>query len=349
VGEHPWRERLWHSLIVALYRSGRQADALTAYQQARQRLESELGLEPSAELQQLERDVLRQEVATVVAPAPRHNLPAPTTRLVGREREVAEVEALLRSHRLVVLTGMGGSGKTRLSIDVAQRQVEKLPHGVWLVDLAAVTDPELVSSAVGSALSVADAAHAPLEALVEHARGLEMLILLDNCEHLVSACADVTTALLRECPDVRVLATSRVALGVYGEVDYPVDPLPAPDVDADVGALRESPAVELFCERAAAMRRDVIDDDDALLVIAEICRDLDGLPLAIELAAARARALSLQEVSARLDDRFRFLRAWQRVRHALVARHNRDPRLTTCRASHRAGAHSHLVLPSAAA
>src|SRR3954447_26162733 len=124
VAEYPLRERLWQHLIVALYRSGRQGDALAAYQEARQRLETELGLDPGEELQRLERDVLRQEVATVVAPAARHNLPAPTTRLIGRDTEAAEIEAMLRAHRLVVLTGIGGSGKTRLAIEVARRQLE---------------------------------------------------------------------------------------------------------------------------------------------------------------------------------------------------------------------------------
>jgi len=321
VREHPWRERLWRHLIVALYRSGRQADALAAYQEARERLESELGLDPGEELQQLERDVLRHEVATVVTPKARHNVPAMTTRLIGRDSEVGEIQELLREHRLVVLTGLGGSGKTRLAVEIAHRQVASWTHGVWLVDLAALSDPRLVPSAVAGVLSVGDTSRAPLESLVEHLRGLELLVVLDNCEHLVDACAEVTTALLHECAHVRVLATSRVPLGVYGELDYALDPLAAPEPDAGMTALRESPAVQLFCERAVAVRRDVLRDDNALGVAAAICRDLDGLPLAIELAAARAKALPLHEVSTRLDDRFRFLRAWQRVtdpRHATL-------------------------------
>lgn len=321
VRAHPWRERLWQHLILALYRSGRQADALAVYRDAQEQIQTELGLDVGDELRQLERDVLRRQVATVVPPAARHNLPSPTTRLLGREHEVVDIPRLLREHRLIAVTGAGGSGKTRLAIEVAHRQVEAWPHGVWLVDLAPVSDPRLVASVLGTALSVADQTSDPLHSIVEHIRQLEMLVVLDNCEHLVEACAELVTALLRECPHVRVLATSRIPLAVYGEFDYALDPLPTPARDADVAALRESASVQLFCARAAAVRRNVVSDDAALVAVAEICRELDGLPLAIELAAARTKVLPLQEVSARLDDRFRFLRAWQRVadpRHATL-------------------------------
>ncbi|HEY3542931.1 MAG TPA: BTAD domain-containing putative transcriptional regulator [Gaiellaceae bacterium] len=302
VEDEPLRERFWRQLAVALYRSGRQAEALAAYGEARHLLDTELGLEPSAELRELERAILRQEVETVRPAQARHNLPAPVTSFVGRDRELAEVESLLREHRLVTLTGMGGAGKTRLALEAAWRQLDAWSGGVWLVDLTALSDPRLVVPTVAAAIGVLDdSQHDVAEALLAHARPLELLLLLDNCEHLVEACADVARALLRGCPTVRILATSRVPLKLPAERDYALDPLEPPL------------AVRLFLERAAAVRRDLPSGDDVLETATAICDDLDGLPLAIELAAARAKALSLSEIAARLDDRFRFLRAWQRV------------------------------------
>jgi predicted ATPase/DNA-binding SARP family transcriptional activator len=293
VHEHPLRERLRRQLVLALYRAGRQADALAAYRDARDVLDAELGLEPTPELRDLETAILRHEVAPTAAAPVRHNLPAPTTSFVGRERELDALATLLRRHRLVTLTGLGGAGKTRLALEAASRQLESWRDGVWLVDLTAIADAELVPSTVAAAVGVESAAELAGEL---HAR--ELLLVLDNCEHVVGACADLVADLLHACPNLRVLATSRVPLGVAGEADDALDPLPEPA------------SVQLFLERAAAVRRG-LDADEA--TASAICRELDGLPLAIELAAARAKALSLSDIAARLDDRFRFLRAWQRV------------------------------------
>lgn len=292
VEAEPLRERLRHHLVLALYRCGRQADALAAYREAQRLLADELGLEPGEELRELERAILRHEVSPVERSDTKHNLPAPTTSFVGRERELGELSAALREHRLVTLTGIGGSGKTRLALEVARRQLDAWGDGIWLVDLTALAEPALVEGAVAHALGAAELADV---------RTRELLLVVDNCEHVVDAAADVVAALLPRCGDVRVLATSRVPLGIPGELDYPVEPL-----DAEL-------AVQLFVERARTLRRDVARDDADLELVGSICRELDGLPLSIELAAARAKVLSLVEIARRLDDRLRFLRAWQRV------------------------------------
>jgi predicted ATPase/DNA-binding SARP family transcriptional activator len=311
VQQQPLRERLWRQLVLALYRSGQQADALAAYREARTLLDRELGLEPGPELQELERAILRHEVEPVAAVDARHNLPAALAGIVGRERELADLERLLREHRLVTVTGLGGTGKTRLALEIARRQVDAWADGVWLVDLTELADGGLVLGAVAAVLGVPDAPQEKLtDALTAHARELELLLVVDNCEHVATACAEVVHAVLRGCAHVRVLATSRVPLAVRGELDFALDPL------------AEESAVRLFVERAAAVRRNVADPDGSLATITEICRELDGLPLAIELAAARVKALSLDDIAERLDDRFRFLRAWQRVadpRHKTLA------------------------------
>jgi predicted ATPase/DNA-binding SARP family transcriptional activator len=292
VQAEPLREKLRRQLALALYRCGRQADALAACRDARRTRVEELGLEPGEELRRLEGAILRHEVALVEPSDARHNLPAPTTSFLGRERELDELSAALREHRLVTLTGIGGSGKTRLALEIARRQLDAWADGVWLVDLTALAEPSLVEGAVAHALGAAE---------LSDVRARELLLLVDNCEHVVDAAAEVVGGLLSRCADVRVLATSRVPLGIPGELDYPVEPL-----DSAI-------AVRLFVERARALRRDVARDEAELELVGSICRELDGLPLSIELAAARAKALSLREIASRLDDRLRFLRAWQRV------------------------------------
>jgi predicted ATPase/DNA-binding SARP family transcriptional activator len=325
VTEHRLRERLWRQLVTALYRSERQADALAAYGRARTFLSDELGLEPSQELRQLELAVLRQEVSAAPQARTLHNLPAALTSFVGRERELADLERLLREHRLVTVTGMGGAGKTRLAVEVASRQVGVWPAGVWLVDLMPVTDPTLVPAAVGRTLGAADRPDVTaLAGLVDHLRAEELLLVLDNCEHVVEACAELTHEVLPRCADVRVLATSRLALGTPGELDYVLDPLATPPEDAAADETEQFASVRLFLERARAARRDLVVDGARLTTVGRICRHVDGLPLAIELAAAQAKALSVTEIAALLADRFRFFRSWRRVA---------DPRHQTLRAT----------------
>jgi predicted ATPase/DNA-binding SARP family transcriptional activator len=314
VAEEPLRESLWRRLVLALYHSQRHAEALAAFERARKLLSENFGLDPSEELRALERAVLRQELRPATAAVDRHNLPAPLTSLVGREDALAQISELLRGHRLVTLTGVGGAGKTRLALEAATRQIGSWTGGVWLVDLTEHLDPQSTPSAVGGALGVRERPDvSALDGLVQHLRNEEMLILLDNCEHLATSCGDLVHEVLRAAPSVRVLATSRIPLGTPGEVDYAVEPLPTPTDDIPGDEVAGYASVRLFLERGRALRRDLAETATDMLTVAQICRELDGLPLAIELAAGRAKALSVDDIAGRLDDRFRFLRSWSRL------------------------------------
>jgi predicted ATPase/DNA-binding SARP family transcriptional activator len=309
VAEYPVRERLWRLLVLALYRAERQADALAAYRRARDLLAAELGLEPGEELRRLEEAVLRQEVPAAPPPA-RHNLPAPLTSFVGREQDLTRLERLLGEARLVTLAGTGGTGKTRLALEAGARVVGRFPGGVWLAELAGVADPGLVGAQLMGALGVRQAGDVPvLEALIWRLRSAELLLVLDNCEHLLDACAQLAGALLRAAPGLRVLATSREPLGLPGEVVCPVRPLDLPPEQPDAHAAAQAPAVRLFLDRGSAARGGTGGGmaPVAVAVAERICRKLDGLPLAIELAAARLGTLSAAEIEVHLADRFRFL------------------------------------------
>ena len=309
VREDPLRERLWRLLVLALYRAERQADALAAYRRAHDLLATELGLEPGEELRRLEQAVLRQEVPAAAPPA-RHNLPAPLTSFLGREQDLARVEELLGQARLVTLTGTGGTGKTRLALEAGVRVAGRFPGGAWLAELAGVADPGLVAVQVMGALGVRQAGDVPvLEALIYRLRSAELLLILDNCEHLLDACAELAGALLRAAPGLRVLATSREPLGMPGEVTRPVRPLDLPPEAAGVREAGQAAAVRLFLDRGSAARGGTGGGmaPVAVAVAERICRKLDGLPLAIELAAARLGTLSATEIEAHLADRFRFL------------------------------------------
>ncbi|GGO82370.1 ATP-binding protein [Wenjunlia tyrosinilytica] len=232
------------------------------------------------------------------------NLPAELNRFIGRGPELAEVDALMRGARLVTLTGPGGVGKTRLALRAAAAAKDRFHDGVWLVDLSVLRDPELLGHAAAEALGLADrTTRTPREALAEHLAGLESLLVLDTCEHLVEACADLVAELLRRAPRLRVLATSRQPLRVCGEHSFTVPPLP---VAQDCGR-PVADAVELFVERARAVVPGLTVNDRERARIAELCRRLDGIPLALELAAGRMRALSVEQLLERLDDRFRLL------------------------------------------
>ena len=314
VARHPYRERFWAQLMLALYRAQRQADALAAYQRSRRVLDEELGLEPGPALRELELAILRQDVPRVAAPEARHNLPAPVTAFIGREAELAEIERLLEDTRLLTLTGVGGVGKTRLGLESAARLLPDLPDGVWFADLSGVSEGTLVAPGVALVLGLGErAASAASDALADHVRDARVLIMLDNCEHVREAAADLAERLLIAGTGVKILATSREGLGVAGEVDYPVPPMAVPPAGADRAQIEASEAVRLFLGRARAARPHLAEDDHALATAGRITRDLDGLPLAIELAAARAKSLSLEDIATRLTDRFRFLVSWRRL------------------------------------
>ena len=246
----------------------------------------------------------------------KHNLPVQLTNFVGRDREIEEVKELLFGHHLVTLTGAGGSGKTRLALQVAGELVDRFDEGVWLVDLAAVTDAATVVRAVASAVGAVESAGRPLtESLIEHVRGKKLLLIVDNCEHVIGASSELVEMLLRSLPELRIVATSREALNVPGEAAWRIPTMSLPERRRAPTAheIARFEAVQLFADRAANARRGFALTDRDAADVAEICRRLDGIPLAIELAAARLRILSSHDILARLEDRFRLLTGGSRT------------------------------------
>ncbi|MEU6711291.1 BTAD domain-containing putative transcriptional regulator [Nonomuraea sp. NPDC046802] len=320
VGGHPLRERLRASYMRALYRAGRQSEALDTYRDLRERLAGELGLDPSPDLVALHQAILEQDPALSAVPGPhRTNLPVPVTELIGREEELARLTGLVSANRLVTLTGPGGVGKTRLAVAAGER-LSAFPDGVRLVELAALDHPARtgspatpadVATLIAAALGLADATvpgpqgqPIPIvDRVVAAARDRRMLLVLDNCEHVVEPAAELAGRLLAGAPGLRILATSREPLSISGERLQVVSPLDVPGTGDDHDLIARADAVRLFVARAAAGGEFAYDAD----AVAAICRTLDGLPLALELAAARVRALGVREVARRLDRRFRLL------------------------------------------
>jgi predicted ATPase/DNA-binding SARP family transcriptional activator len=317
---HPLHEPLTGLLMRALAATGRQADALAAYEALRTRLADELGIDPGAALQAVHLEVLRGEIGTAPAPAPadraRTNLRAQLTSFVGRQDEVLRVRKALEGYRLVTLVGPGGAGKTRLAAEVAAGVRDDgaggEPDGIWMAELASVTDAADVPQAVLGSIGLRESRLLPdgsqrvtsrdaRTRLIEGLAGASALLVLDNCEHLIDACAHLADALLAHSPGLRIVATSREPLGITGESLFVVPPL------------SEDPAVLLFTDRAAAVSPDFSLDAGTRPLVTDIVRRLDGLPLAIELAAARLRTLPLAEVSRRLTDRFRLLTGGSRT------------------------------------
>ncbi|MGI5339039.1 BTAD domain-containing putative transcriptional regulator [Streptomyces sp. CA-181903] len=321
VAAHPLRERFAAALMRVLAAAGRDSEALLVYERTREALADALGADPSPDLAALHVALLRGEVARGEEP-PKTNLRAELTTFVGRDADVNAVRGLVAGHRLTTVLGPGGSGKTRLAAETARTLLGELPDGVWLIELAALgpdADVTDVTHAALAGLGLRDALLGgapnaePADRLVAAVRDREALLILDNCEHVIESAAVFAHRLLGACRRLRILATSREPLGITGEALWPVEPLALPGPDADPGAIASSPAVRLLRDRAGAVRRDLAADDRTLTTLARVCRALDGMPLAIELAAARLRSLSVDQLAARLDDRFRLLTGGSRT------------------------------------
>ncbi|MGH3208272.1 MAG: BTAD domain-containing putative transcriptional regulator [Trebonia sp.] len=318
VAEHPLHEKLTGLLMRALAATGRQANALTAYEALRRRLADELGIDPGPQVQAVHLEVLRGEITLAGAAhdRARTNLRAQLTSFVGRQDEVIKLRKTLESYRLVTLVGPGGAGKTRLAAEVVAGVRDDVaggePDGVWMAELASVTDAADVPKAVLGSIGLRESRLLPdgsqritsrdaRTRLLEGLADAQALLVLDNCEHLIDACAHLADALLAHSPRLRIVATSREPLGITGESLFVVPPL------------GEDPAVLLFADRAAAVNPDFTLDSESHPLVTDIVRRLDGLPLAIELAAARLRTLPLAEISRRLTDRFRLLTGGSRT------------------------------------
>ncbi len=301
--EHPYRERFWELAARVLYRAGRQTEALRLLAHLRRKLATDLGIEPSPPIARLEERILLQDPALDEAAPTPTNLPAPINSFVGRAQDLDQLQSLVLQQRLVTVMGPGGAGKTRLAIETAGRLSGSFPDGVWLVDLALVAAPDGVHEAVASALHlVAAEGNDQTEALLSRLRSQTALLVLDNCEHVAEAAGDLATVLLAGAPGLHILATSRRALDMAGEHRVGLEGLTTSDDGAGVGE-----AQQLFQARAAAVRPGFTLDEASTPAVTSICRHLDGIPLAVELAAARTDTLSPTEIDGYLTDRFRLL------------------------------------------
>ena len=324
LADQPAHERVAALLIDALAAQGRQAEALELYERVREELADRLGADPGAALRERHMRLLRAEPPgrDEEPPAHRCNLPATLTSFIGRDDDLARIDALLAGGRLVTVVGPGGAGKTRIALEAARRHRHEYRDGTWMVDLSSVTEGAKVGAAVLAAIGLRGSAlfegrmradGEELDVLADQLNGRESLLLVDNCEHLIDAVAYLVETLLQRCAGLRVLATSREPLAVDGEALVPLGPLALPEADDEVEQARRTASVRLFTERAAAVRPGFDVDAQTLGDIVQVVRRLDGMPLALELAAARLRTLSLPELATGLSDRFRLLTTGNRT------------------------------------
>jgi predicted ATPase/DNA-binding SARP family transcriptional activator len=316
-------ESAYRQMMTLLAFSGQRVAALNQYEACQKLLRDELGVEPEEETRGLYEQIragkplVREESVLTVETASlkkvqthRHNLPVQPTSFIGREREMDEIKKLLAGTHLLTLTGIGGTGKTRLALQVAVDLIDEFPNGVWLVELAALRDPALLEQTIITVLGVHGQPERSLsDLLVNYMQDKHLLLILDNCEHVVEASAQLADLLLRTAPNMKILATSRVHMNLSGETTYSVPPLSLPDLHraTPTPALVQCEAVCLFIERATAAQPSFSLTNENAPAVAQICTHLDGIPLAIELAVARIHHLSPEQISARLGDRFNLL------------------------------------------
>jgi predicted ATPase/DNA-binding SARP family transcriptional activator len=313
----PWQEDAHRQLMRLLAASGQRPAALAQFEACKRSLKAELGVEPEAETVRLYESIRDSRLVELVTPKPHpHNLPAQLTSFIGREKEIAEIRRLFSHTRLLTLSGVGGTGKTRLALEVASGLVEDFEHGVWLVELARITDPALILPSVAAVFGLQQTRGISLEELLHnHLQKKRLLLILDNCEHLISEVALVADSLLHATQEIKILATSREALGLTGETIYLVPSLEIPDLGqrTSLELLAHCEAVRLFIERAtSALPAFTLTEANAPAII-QICQRLDGIPLALELAAARIKVLSVEQIATRLSDRFRLLTSGSRA------------------------------------
>lgn len=319
IADHPLRERLRELMMLALYRTGRQAEALNVFRETRVRLVDELGIEPGRALQDLQARILAEDPTLLGErkdPETPGNLGVPLTTFVGREKELHELRELTEKERLITLNGIGGVGKSRLAIELATSRKDAFQDGVWIIQLAPLTDESLISQSVAAALNIREQPDQEmLHTLLDFIRNREILLILDNCEHLIRGCALFAETALSHAPSLRIIATSRESLGITGEIQWRVPSLSLPDLhsSSSLRQARSSEAIELFHQRAREVNNRFSLTEDNWPTVARICERLDGIPLAIELAAGLCKALSAEEISDRLVDRFSLLTGGSRT------------------------------------
>jgi tetratricopeptide (TPR) repeat protein len=323
-----------HCELMRLYAlSGQRQKALRQYQTLREVLQTELEVEPSPAATSLYEDIQAGRVASpalssppataappeipaLMGQKPHHNLPYQMTSFIGREKETHLISELLQAHRLVTLTGAGGTGKTRLALKAAENLLDYFEDGVFLVELAPLTDPELVPQTCVHTLDLMKQPDTPyLTALIQYLQKKHLLLILDNCEHILVACTSLAAELLKSCPKLTILATSREILNLAGESAFRVPSLTMPDPQSvhSLDQMGQYESVRLFVERAAQVSPDFLLAEENTPAVALICQRLDGIPLAIELAASRGRVLNAEQIAARLDHTFRLLTGGSRA------------------------------------
>lgn len=309
----PANERAYQHLMFAYFALDNRTEALKSYEEGAHRFMEYLGVEPGKDTRALYQQIKNADVSATLPSAAKSNLPIPLTSFIGREQELKTLWEIFEATRLLTLTGVGGCGKTRLSIQFASQLMDQFVDGVWWIELAAIQDETALLSTIMKTLGITESQNdAPEESLVKYLQAKHLLLIMDNCEHVIAACARLAETLLSQCPHIKILATSREALSIHGEIAWLVPSLSVPPADQTTDLLQwECP--RLFFERATSYRSDLQLNESNSAALLRICRTLEGIPLAIELAAARVKTLSLDQLASRLDDKLTLLTTGSRI------------------------------------